>query len=169
MAQLNKQFNPEQHEAMVDFSALPAGEYIGRITKSEMKPTKNNQGQYLELEFTVDSPGFGGRKLWTRLNLVNQNPKAVEIAERELKSICDAAGVGAISDSNVLHGKPMVIKVKVDPATAQYGESNSITAYKSTGDMGTQQTVPGMENPEHQTTQTEAANQQAADKPAWAG
>ena len=165
MAQLNKTFDPAKHEEMADFSALPAGEYMAHITASEMKPTKNKQGQYLQLEFTVDSAGFTGRKTWTRLNLVNASENAVSMAERELKSICDALGLGPITQTEPLHGKPLIIKLKVEPASAQYGESNSIVAYKKAGnsisDTGGQQTVPGME------TQTQAqAHEQ--DKPSWA-
>jgi len=162
MAQLNKQFNPNEHQSMMDFSALPAGEYIARITASQMKQTKNKQGQYLELEYTVSTSGFVDRKLWTRLNLVNDNPKAVEIAERELKSICDAIGVGAINDSNMLHGKPMIVKVKVDPATPQYSEGNSIVAYKKVGDMGEPSKA---ENASSGERQPNAATDN--DKPAW--
>jgi len=82
MALLNKQFDPTQHEGMRDFSAIPAGEYLAHIVASEMKMTKNGQGQYLQLEFDVDSPGFSDRKLWTRLNLVNATKPAVDKAER---------------------------------------------------------------------------------------
>lgn len=143
MAQLNKPFNPNEHEAMRDFSPLPEGDYLAHIVKSEMKPTKNPGGQYLQLEFQIDSPGYAERKVWTRLNLVNANSNAVEIAERELKSICDAIGTGPISDSDILHGKPLVIKLKIEPPTAQYGASNSITGYASTGTIGTQQGIQG--------------------------
>lgn len=172
MARLNKQFDPNQHEAMRDFSAIPAGEYLAHIVKSEMKATKNGQGQYLQLEFDIDTPGFNDRKIWTRLNLVNANEAAVEIAERELKSICDAVGVGAIDDSNTLHGKPLIVKVRVDAATANYGESNSIVSYKSAGSMGQQTTVPGMEHPEAGNTAQQPAQQPTqqtpvAEKPSW--
>lgn len=147
MALLNKQFDPSQHESMRDFSPVPEGEYLARIVASEMKATKNSQGKYLQLEFDLMTPGFTTRKVWTRLNLVNANSSAVEIAERELKSICDAAGVGAIQDSNVLHGRPMVLKLKVTPATPQFGASNQIMAYKTAGDHAgmQQQTIPGMQ------------------------
>lgn len=163
MAALNKPFNPNEHEAMRDFSPLPEGDYLARIIKSEMKSTRDNQGQYLQLEFQIDSPGFTERKVWTRLNLVNKSPTAVEIAERELKSICDAIGTGPISDSDILHGKPLVVTLKVDAPTAQYGASNSITAYGSVGTNGIQQA-----------TQQNATGGQAetpapiAEKPGWA-
>jgi hypothetical protein len=82
MAALN--FNAAEVEPQQSFDALPPGRYEAIISESEMKDTKAGTGQYLQLTFTVVGGQHEGRKLWSRLNLVNPNATAVSIAEREL-------------------------------------------------------------------------------------
>ena len=101
---------PEQQE----FSALPEGQYVVIATASEMKPTKSGNGQFLQFTFEVLDGPQKGRKLWARLNLVNPNQTAVDIAQRELGAICRAVGVIKPSDSAELHNKPMLITVAVE-------------------------------------------------------
>lgn len=113
-----------------DFTALPAGEYLAQIVDSDMKPTKKNDGQYAELTFEVMDGEFKSRRVWARLNLDNPNPKAVEIAQRDLSSICHAAGKLQIRDTQELHYKPMVIRVEVSKRDG-YADSNEIKAYKA--------------------------------------
>jgi len=60
---------------------------------------------------------------------VNTNPTAVEIANKELATICDAVGKNHIEDTEELHGIPMTIRVKKTPATANYPEGNEINGY----------------------------------------
>ncbi len=50
--------------------------------------------------------------MWSRLNLANQNVKAVEIARRELSSICRAVNVMNPGDSSELHNIPFLVVVK---------------------------------------------------------
>lgn len=90
---------------------IPAGEYIAVITGSEMKQTKAGTGQYLELTFQIAEGQYEGRFAWTRLNLVNPNDKAMQIARAELASICKAIGVIQPKDSTELHDKPLVIRI----------------------------------------------------------
>lgn len=136
MAQLPAAFNPQApgQEGVGDFSAIDPGDYTAQITDSKMKETKNKQGQFLELTWQIMEGDLAGRKLWSRLNLVNPSVQAVEIAQKHLKSICDAVGVpGPISDSQVLHGKPCIIRVVKTAATAQYPEGNDIKNYMPVG------------------------------------
>ena len=113
-----------------DFSPIPVGEYLAHIVDSDVKPTKNNTGHYAELEFEVTAGEFKGRKVWARLNLDNPNPKAVEIAQRELSAICHAVGVLQVTDTQQLHYKPLVIRVDIEERDG-YGPRNVIKAYKA--------------------------------------
>ena len=119
---------PEQQE----FSALPEGQYVVIATASEMKPTKSGTGQFLQFTFEVLDGPQKGRKLWARLNLVNPNQIAVDIAQRELGAICRAVGVIKPSDSAELHNKPMLITVAVE-IDDRKRESNIIKKYESVG------------------------------------
>lgn len=113
-----------------DFSPIPVGEYVVQITDSDVKPTKSGNGHRLELTFEVIDGEFKGRKVWANLNLDNPNPKAVEIAQRELSAICHAVGKLQVVDSQELHYKPLVIRVDIEERDG-YGPRNVIKAYKA--------------------------------------
>lgn len=105
-------FDANNVEPCQDFEPIPAGKYPAVITDSEMKGTKAGTGQYLELTFEVIDGEHKGRRLWSRLNLDNPSPKAVQIAQAELSALCRAVGVLAPNDSVELHDLPLVIHVK---------------------------------------------------------
>lgn len=109
-----------------NFDVFPAGKYLAQIVSSEMRPTKDGRGQYLFLELDILEGPFAGRKLFDRLNLVNDNPDTVNIATRTLSSICRATGQMQVKDSEQLHLIPLIADVRVRPPKGQYGESNSI-------------------------------------------
>lgn len=111
MARIGGLYNPEA-ETQTDIAPIPAGEYLAHITESDMKPTKKNDGEYLELEYTVLEGEYKGRKVWARLNLDNPNAQSVEIANKQMASIRLATGVANPQDSVELHYKPHVIRVE---------------------------------------------------------
>lgn len=93
-------------------SQLPVGEHPVVIEKAEVKPTAGNDGGYLQLDLLViDGPAKGSRGAW-RLNLYNQNAKAVEIAYRQLSALCYAvAFFDLLNDASKLCGKPFIAVV----------------------------------------------------------
>lgn len=128
MALLNG-FNAEEHDELTDFSPLPQGDYLAIATDSDMKSTKAGTGEYLEIAWEVIDGEFKGRRLWSRLNLDNPNPKAVEIAQRELSSICRAVGVLRPEDSSQLHNIPLVLRVGVEKRKDTGEFSNRVKGY----------------------------------------
>jgi len=110
MATLN--FNAGDIEPNVGFDAIPAGKYQVIITDSEMRPTKNGNGQYLWFEFEITSGEYTGRKLWSRLNLENPSPNAVRMARADLSAICRSVNVLQPHDSVELHNLPLTITVR---------------------------------------------------------
>lgn len=132
-------FNAVQHEATdigaatnTKYSPIPEGDYQAVITDSEMRTTKAGDGEYLLLTFEIISGGqYEGRRIWVRLNVQNKNPKAEEIAKRDLASICRATNVDQMQDTEQLHMKPMIVSVVIKPASGGFDESNDIRAYKS--------------------------------------
>lgn len=136
MALLTGRYNPDA-EASQDIGAIPTGEYLAQIVDSDMKPTKNNEGEYLELTHEILDGDFKGRKVWARLNLDNPNTQAVEIANRDFSAIRQATGVLNPRDSADLHNKPVVIRVEFIPAgtvnkrgIASDRDRNEIKAWK---------------------------------------
>ena len=129
MSNLPSAFDANSVEPNDSFDPIPAGKYDVQIIASEMKPTKNGNGQYLQLELEVALGPFAGRRIWDRLNLVNPNQTAVDIANRTLSQICRACGVMNVTDSEELHFKTIGAKVKVRAATQEYDASNDISGY----------------------------------------
>ena len=127
MAALN--FNAAEVQPQQSFDALPPGRYEAIISASEMKDTKAGTGQYLQLTFDVVGGQYEGRKLWSRLNLVNPNATAVQIAERELSAICHCVGILVPADSEELHDALLVIDViqELNPMSGQ--QTNRIKGY----------------------------------------
>ncbi len=110
-------FDASQVAPSVAPEAKPAGWYICMATASEMKPTKDGNSQFLEFEFTILAPQeYAGQKFFDRLNLINSNPVAVEIAYKTLSAICHATGVIQVQDSAALHNRPLQLKISLRPA-----------------------------------------------------
>lgn len=105
-------FDAEKVEPRQEYEPLPAGKYQVVITDSEMKETKAGDGEYLQLTFEVLEGDYKGRKLWARLNLVNPNETAVQIARAELSGVCRALGILRPRDSVELHNLPLLITVR---------------------------------------------------------
>ena len=126
MASFGHTFDASTVEPSTPFDVLPPAKYLVQVVASEMRPTKDGLGQYLLLELDVLEGQYAGRKLFDRLNLVNANPDAVQMAQRSLSALCRAAGKMQVSNSEQLHLTPIRVEVKVRPPKGQYGESNSI-------------------------------------------
>ncbi len=105
-------FDARTVEPAAEFEPIPAGKYMAAITESELKPTKNGAGSYLQLTFQILDGPYKNRLVWTRLNLDNPNATAVQIARGELSALCRAVGVMAPNDSVELHNLPLLITVK---------------------------------------------------------
>lgn len=157
MANINGLYDTNA-QAQEDAGALPTGEYLVQIIDSDLKPTKNNAGHYLELVREVMDGPHKGRKHWERLNLDNPNAQAVEIANRAFASIREATGVANPTDSRDLHFKPHVIRIDTLPAgssrsngTVRDRDEANIKAYKkvegSTGGPGNGQAAAGQTAP----------------------
>ena len=130
MALLPSAMNTGDGEKLGSFTAIPAGAYLAQVVKSELKPTKDGTGKYLQLVFQIIEGDYANRQLFARLNLVNSNVQTVEIATKTLNTIADeCCGIKVLTDSEQLHNIPMYINVIVKPASGQYPEQNDIKGY----------------------------------------
>lgn len=121
-------FDATQVEPNERPDAIPAGKYKCVAIESEFKDTKDGKGKYLQFTFEVVDGEHKGRRVWDRLNLVNANSEAVDIARRTLSSICHAVNVMQPKDSSQLHNIPMIVKV----ACREYngGIQNEVKGYE---------------------------------------
>lgn len=135
MSMLPEVFNAKESEKMGGFEPIPAAWYLAEVVKSEMKDTAAGTGKYLTCQMKVLEGEYEGRYLFNLLNLVNPNNQTVEIAQKELASMCEACGLDEIEDSTELHGIPMAVRVIIKAASSKYPAKNEIKAYRPEADM----------------------------------
>lgn len=138
MAELPEVFTSDDHEPMQEFGLIPNGWYLGHIKKSEIKPTKAGTGKRLNMQVEVeeskeDADKYKGRLIFIGLNIQNPSQKAVEISQRELKSICDAVGVEELEDSDELHDIAFGFQLGVESSDG-YDDKNIIKKYITDGE-----------------------------------
>lgn len=129
MATIN--FDATTVEPSNGFEPIPAGKYLAVISEDEMKPTRNNNGQYLQLTIEIIEGDYQGRKIWARLNLENPNMQAVEIARKELSAICRAVNVLQLTDTTQLLNIPFVLKVGLKKNKETVEMENVIKGYEA--------------------------------------
>jgi hypothetical protein len=132
MTQLPAAFNPSApgQKGMTDFTPIPVGTYKIKMVDSNMRPNNAGTGEGLNTKWQVIEGEFEGRFLWSLLNLINPSAQTVEIAQKELKSICDAVGIAqGFEDTVILHNIPCWAKVGIQAATSQYAAKNKIQNY----------------------------------------
>lgn len=139
MANLNG-FNANDVEPNSSFEPIPAGKYLAAITSSETKPTRNGDGSFLELTFSILEGDYKGRMLWARLNLDNPNATAVKIARGDLSAICRAVNVMQPRDSTDLHNLPLVISVKLKKRADNDELTNEIKGFEPKQSPGSSST-----------------------------
>jgi len=132
MANLGATFDSGHHDDMNSgFDPMPADEYIAQVVESEVLQTSKKTGKYIKLKFAILKGEFKGRFVWSNLNIVNPNPITVEIAQKELATLCRACGKAVIQDTQELHGIPILMKIKIKPAKDDYPAGNIPIGYKS--------------------------------------
>jgi Protein of unknown function (DUF669) len=120
------------------YPLLPADTYMAEIVDSDLVAFKSGNGQYVWLEFSVVEGEYAGSKFDARLNIVNPNkPDNQKYALADLSAICRAVGSGPIKDTDPLHFKPMLVKLKVQPSRdkgdgsgEQWPANNQLGGYK---------------------------------------
>lgn len=113
------------------YALLPAGEYVGQVTDSEINPLKSGNGTGLKLTFTILQEGYNGRKLFANLNVKHTNPTAEQIAQQQLRELCEAVGLATMRDTAELHNKPVKLRVKIrEDKSGQYEPQNEVVGFK---------------------------------------
>lgn len=131
MARIN--FNASTVEPSTPMDVLPKGKYLCMAIASELKPTRNNTGEYLQITFEVLDGSAKGRKIFERLNIRNSNKTAEDIAQRALSALCHAVGVIELEDSDQLHNIPVVVDLDIDPPKGEYSAQNRVKGYSAAG------------------------------------
>lgn len=131
MANLGQQFDASQVAPSIGYDVIPKGEYVMRITDSDVVSNSAQTGTVLKLTLEVVSGEYAGRKVFDQLNLTNPNEMAVKISRERLSAYCHATGVIQLQDSQQLHGILFVAKVKIKvDKNGVYDDRNEIYSCK---------------------------------------
>lgn len=168
-------FNAAGVKPNVALEPVPTGIYPVMIVRSEEKPTKSNNGSYIEFEMQIQpapgiDPSFHGRKVFDRLNIKNPNQTAVDIAYATLSAICHVTGVLNMTDTQQLHGRPFMAVVAKLPRDDRPDQmTNEVKGYKDINgnDPGFAGTVQGGGQPQWANNQAPQPqqNQQVQQQP----
>lgn len=126
---MNLEFNANAVAPSMPLEAVPEGWYpVMLIDEEQLAVTGKPQSWRLALKLQIIDGAFKGRTLLHNLNLGNDNPKAVEIAQKELSAICHCTGVFVLSAATggtaALKGKPFQVRAVVS------GAYNEIKGFK---------------------------------------
>ena len=125
-------FDATQVEPAAPMEVIPAGQYLAAVKDSVVNPTKSGTGQVLTLTWQILDGPFANRLVFDRLNVVNANPQAEQIGQRQLSSLCHAVNVLRMQDTSELHGIPCVIRVTIrKDESGKYGDSNEVKSYST--------------------------------------
>ena len=154
----NINFDATSVPPQTGFEPVPNGTYRAMIVESEVKPTKESGGQYLQLTWQILEGECKGRKIWDRLNIQNASAEAQRIGQSQLSAVCHATGVLKLTSSQQLHNIPCDVKTVVKESKG-YEPKNEIKNYKS---------VPGASAPAATAAAPTSTAAPAAVAPAWA-
>jgi hypothetical protein len=104
--------NENEANTRGDYTPIPEGVYNLVIEKSEISKTKANNDK-LSLTFRVDDGEYERRKLFTNLNLENNNTAAVELAKKQLHALLILCGLKELEHPDDLIGQSLSAKVVV--------------------------------------------------------
>lgn len=127
MAQLIGQpFDATQVDPTQGAGSLPVGKHPVIAVSSSIDATKAGDGGMLVYILKIIDGPYSGTTGPYRLNLYNNNPKAVEIAQRQLSALCHVTGVYQVADSDALLNIPFVIEVAPQKDDPSYTEIKKV-------------------------------------------
>ena len=113
-----------------NFDPLPAGWYSAKITKAELRATKNGTGSYIAVRYDITGPSHQGRVVFGNVNIKNANSEAERIGREQLGELMRSIGLTRVQDSDELVGGECQIKLAIRQSD-QYGDSNDVKGFKA--------------------------------------
>lgn len=134
---ISASYNPNRPEP------VPAGRYRAVAKSCERRPNSKGTGEYLRFDFELLDEPYKGRQLRDWINIEHDNPAVVEIAQKELASIKQAAGVPDARRPSELLGKSLAIQVIIGEGKNPGSRMNWIRGYEGCLDESNQPPAEG--------------------------
>jgi len=93
-------------------AAFPEGDYRAHIIASEIYRNSKGNGDVLKLTFELTQDPFTGRQIMTWINIRHATKQCENIGRVELGDICRAVGIDNPVDTEHLHNKAMMIRLR---------------------------------------------------------
>lgn len=137
---LGQDFDPKSvGSPSTDYGLIKPGWYDVIVNAAKVKRTKSGTGSVLRMEMTImggefDDQEFVGRKVWPNINLVNSIQLAEEIGQRDLAALTMACELESLRDTSELIDQTLQVRIKIAKSKKEeYGDENSVTAYRASG------------------------------------
>ena len=113
-------FNANTAPEPMDFEPMPVGDYLCAITNTEIGEPNDKGTKQLLITFKVLNGDHKGREVreWYTI-ICPTSAKAEEIAQRNLRQICESIGIAGFTQTEELHDKPLIAVLNLkDPNEA---------------------------------------------------
>ena len=128
MAQLNYTVDNTNMFESKGFELLPTGNY--KVVIDDSDAYNNDKGNtVVKLVFQIIEGQFNGRKLFDYLVVGQQVEEYAKIAQAKLNKICAVINVKEMTDTVVMHNKPLVIRVGIKKDKKDDTDKNVIYDY----------------------------------------
>ena len=117
-------------ESENSFEPIPAGLYPAEISAAESKPTKDGNGQLINIQWKVIGENYSNRVIFNTLNVKNQSEAAERIGKEQLRSLMRVLNISKLTNTDQLIGGKAFIKVSVKPESGEYQARNEVKAYR---------------------------------------
>lgn len=127
MAELPSGFDPDK---IID-ETIPAGWYPMELIDNEWKDVKeNSEHKYINCQLKIVGPDYNGTVIWLMLQLINGNPKTVNIANKDSNRMLVACGKPNSRNLDDIQNIIFEGKVTVQKANANWPAKNEVKGFR---------------------------------------
>lgn len=131
MAELNIDIDAVPPREGGDFDPIPDCEVVAHIIETVVTEKEGGAKQRCVFTWEILDGPYAKRRIWDGQNIRHPNAQTQEIASRAVKDIATAVGhSGVVRESAVLEFKPVLIRVRTEPAQNGYAAKNAVKGYK---------------------------------------
>ena len=125
-----------------DFEPIPDCEVVAQIIETVHTIKDGGAKERHVFTWEILDGQYAKRRIWDGQNTRHPNAQTQEIASRAVKDIAKAVGhVGPVTNSEQIEFKPVMIRVRTEPAQNGYGPKNVVRGYKALGGTTTTATT----------------------------
>jgi hypothetical protein len=130
MASLGGRFDPAAvpESERGEFAPMPNGWQPMQIIESDVVDIA--RGNMLKLTFEIVSGPFANRRVWGQYCIRHESEQAQAIAQRALADMFNATGTPPTEESEDLHFKPFMGRLRLIPAEGEFKAKNEVAAFK---------------------------------------